>query len=102
MKLPPSSASISSAGPTISSVEFSTIVSFRFSLNLRNPSSIVFLIQPTVTSDGSKRPISKTDQIRMCGNSVCPQVAAAIVKANYAEQDLEAIPPLEFTLEAAE
>lgn len=28
--------------------------------------------------------ITKTDQIRMCGNSVCPPVAAALVSANYA------------------
>lgn len=30
------------------------------------------------------RPLSKTDQVRMCGNSVCPDVAAAIVLANFA------------------
>lgn len=28
------------------------------------------------------KPLSKTAQIRMCGNSVCPQVAEAIVTAN--------------------
>lgn len=27
--------------------------------------------------------LSKTSQIRMCGNSVCPPIAAAIVKANF-------------------
>lgn len=27
----------------------------------------------------------KTAQVRMCGNSVCPPVAAAIVRANLAE-----------------
>ncbi|MFX7764338.1 DNA cytosine methyltransferase, partial [Acinetobacter baumannii] len=31
--------------------------------------------------DGS--PISKTDQVSKCGNSVCPPIAAALVKANY-------------------
>jgi DNA (cytosine-5)-methyltransferase 1 len=31
-------------------------------------------------------PISKTAQVRMCGNSVCPPLAKAIVQANYAEQ----------------
>lgn len=32
---------------------------------------------------GSGEPLSKEAQIRMCGNSVCPPVAAALVKANY-------------------
>ena len=27
--------------------------------------------------------LTKTEQVRMCGNSVCPPVAAAIVRANY-------------------
>jgi site-specific DNA-cytosine methylase len=31
-------------------------------------------------------PISKTAQVRMCGNSVCPPLARAVVKANYSEQ----------------
>jgi DNA (cytosine-5)-methyltransferase 1 len=33
-----------------------------------------------ITMNG--RPISKADQVRMCGNSVCPPVAAALVEAN--------------------
>lgn len=28
------------------------------------------------------KPLTKSDQIRMCGNSVCPDVAAAVVRAN--------------------
>lgn len=28
------------------------------------------------------RPLTKTAQVRMCGNSVCPPIAAALVKAN--------------------
>lgn len=32
------------------------------------------------------RPLTKEAQVRMCGNSVAPPVAAAIVKANYSEQ----------------
>ena len=32
------------------------------------------------------RVLSKAAQVRMCGNSVCPPVAAALVMANYAEQ----------------
>jgi DNA (cytosine-5)-methyltransferase 1 len=31
------------------------------------------------------RQLSKAAQVRMCGNSVCPPVAAAIVRANFAE-----------------
>ena len=30
-------------------------------------------------------PITKTAQVRMCGNSVCPPLSRAIVAANYAE-----------------
>jgi hypothetical protein len=30
--------------------------------------------------------LTKTAQVRMCGNSVCPQLAQAIAAANYAEQ----------------
>ena len=32
------------------------------------------------------RPLTKTAQVRMCGNSVCPPLASALVAANYAEQ----------------
>ena len=31
------------------------------------------------------RALTKTAQVRMCGNSVCPPVARALVAANYAE-----------------
>lgn len=31
------------------------------------------------------RPLSKTAQVRMCGNSVCPPLARALVAANYSE-----------------
>ena len=31
------------------------------------------------------RPLTKTAQVRMCGNSVCPPLARAIVAANYIE-----------------
>lgn len=40
-------------------------------------------------ADGSK--VTKTDQVRMCGNSVCPPLAEAIVKANFSELSMEAI-----------
>ena len=39
------------------------------------------------TADGT--PITKTAQVRMCGNSVCPPIAAALVRANVVEQDEE-------------
>jgi len=32
------------------------------------------------------RPLTKAEQVRMCGNSVCPPIAAALVRANYGEQ----------------
>ena len=34
------------------------------------------------------KPLSKTAQIRMCGNSVCPQVAEALLHANNAASPL--------------
>ena len=34
------------------------------------------------------RPLPKDAQVRMCGNSVCPPLAAALVRANY--RDLQA------------
>jgi DNA (cytosine-5)-methyltransferase 1 len=34
---------------------------------------------------GQRITLSKTAQVRMCGNSVCPPVAAALVRANYRE-----------------
>lgn len=36
------------------------------------------------------KPLSKSAQVRMCGNSVCPPIAKAIVEANYAQQRMEA------------
>jgi DNA (cytosine-5)-methyltransferase 1 len=35
----------------------------------------------------SGKPLTKTAQIRMCGNSVCPPLAAALVRANCGEPD---------------
>ncbi|MFC5423027.1 DNA cytosine methyltransferase [Bosea eneae] len=51
-------------------------------------------------------PITKTAQVRMCGNSVCPPLARALVASNYQPREIErpAAPadlPL-FALEAAE
>ncbi len=47
--------------------------------------------------DGS--PISKTEQVSKCGNSVCPPMAAALVAANYRPDEVAPAP--EF-MEAAE
>jgi DNA (cytosine-5)-methyltransferase 1 len=38
-------------------------------------------------ADGA--PFTKTEQIRMCGNSVCPPIAAAIISANVREMARE-------------
>lgn len=35
---------------------------------------------------GERITLTKTAQVRMCGNSVCPAVAKALVRANYSEQ----------------
>jgi len=35
---------------------------------------------------GDGRPLTKTAQVRMCGNSVCPPLSCAITMANYREQ----------------
>jgi len=34
------------------------------------------------------KPLTKTNQVKMCGNSVCPPVAREIVKANYKEKQI--------------
>jgi len=47
--------------------------------------------------DGS--PISKTEQVSKCGNSVCPPMAAALVTANYSPREVEPAPQF---MEAAE
>jgi DNA (cytosine-5)-methyltransferase 1 len=60
-----------------------------------------YIIDRGLFADGW-RPITKTDQIRMCGNSVCPQVAAALVAANYQEIEIADSGIPAFALEAAE
>jgi DNA (cytosine-5)-methyltransferase 1 len=51
-------------------------------------------------ADGT--PVSKTDQIRLCGNSVCPQVAEALVRANYEPAEIGDAGVPAFALTAAE
>jgi DNA (cytosine-5)-methyltransferase 1 len=38
-----------------------------------------------IDTGGDGRPLTKTAQVRMCGNSVCPPMSRAIVAANYIE-----------------
>lgn len=42
-------------------------------------------IETGVFADGSRRALTKTAQVRMCGNSVCPPIAAALVRANCSD-----------------
>lgn len=41
--------------------------------------------------DDQGNPITATDQIKLCGNSVCPPVAKALVAANYGYRDQAAV-----------
>jgi DNA (cytosine-5)-methyltransferase 1 len=41
-----------------------------------------YVIETGVFEDGTRRALTKTAQVRMCGNSVCPPIAAALVSAN--------------------
>lgn len=50
-------------------------------------------------------PITNTAQVRMCGNSVCPPRAQALVAANYLPREIEQLAPaaiLPLSMEAAE
>lgn len=38
-----------------------------------------------IDASGARIPLTKTAQVRMCGNSVCPPLAAALVRANVPE-----------------
>lgn len=42
-----------------------------------------FLEDYVIDAEVNGKPLTKTAQVRMCGNSVCPPLAAAIVGANY-------------------
>jgi DNA (cytosine-5)-methyltransferase 1 len=41
-----------------------------------------YVIETGAFEGGERRPLTKTAQVRMCGNSVCPPMAAALVAAN--------------------
>ena len=47
-----------------------------------------YIIDHGITETGEIVPLTKTAQIRLVGNSVCPQVACALVKANYKPLDI--------------
>jgi DNA (cytosine-5)-methyltransferase 1 len=51
-----------------------------------------YVIDRGVLQDGLEIALTKTASIRMCGNSVCPPVAEAIVRANYVQQDIQPQP----------
>ena len=48
------------------------------------------VIDRGVTPDGKPIAITATDQGRLCGNSVCPPLAAALVRANCADMAVDA------------
>ena len=45
-----------------------------------------------ITPEHNGKPLTKTAQVRMCGNSVCPPVAEAMVQANVGESTLINVP----------
>lgn len=44
-----------------------------------------YIIEWGVTEDGRRIQMSKETQVRLCGNSVCPPLARALVAANYSD-----------------
>ena len=44
-----------------------------------------YIIEWGIDASGARIPLTKTAQVRMCGNSVCPPLAAALVRANVPE-----------------
>jgi DNA (cytosine-5)-methyltransferase 1 len=45
-----------------------------------------YVIEYGLDEDGTQRPLTKASQVRMCGNSVSPPPAAALVRANFATE----------------
>jgi DNA (cytosine-5)-methyltransferase 1 len=48
-----------------------------------------YIIEHGIDDGGEKLPLTKSDQVRMCGNSVPPVAAEALVRANVVEQRRE-------------
>lgn len=44
-----------------------------------------YIIEYGITPDGKRKQLTKTAQVRMCGNSVSPYLAEALVRANLGE-----------------
>lgn len=44
-----------------------------------------YIIEWGLDDHGQRVPLTKTAQVRMCGNSVCPPLAAALVRANLSD-----------------
>lgn len=42
-----------------------------------------------IDADARGEPFTKSEQVRMCGNSVCPPVASAIVAAQFSVQEMQ-------------
>lgn len=49
-----------------------------------------YVIDYGIDADGRRVKLTKTDQVRMCGNSVCPAMSEALVRANLAPENLDA------------
>lgn len=49
-----------------------------------------YIIDRGLTDDGELVPLTKTAQVRMCGNSVAPAVAEALVRANLVQGEMKA------------
>jgi DNA (cytosine-5)-methyltransferase 1 len=47
-----------------------------------------YIIEHGIDATGKRIPLTKTAQVRMCGNSVCPPLAAALVAANLPEMTI--------------
>lgn len=50
-----------------------------------------YIIEWGIDASGARVPLTKTAQVRMCGNSVCPPLAAALVHANVPEMAVRRI-----------
>lgn len=48
-----------------------------------------YIIEYGIDVQGRRIPLTKTAQVRMCGNSVCPPLAAALVRANLPEMSIQ-------------
>lgn len=59
-----------------------------------------YIVDRGVMPDGREIALTKTASIRMCGNSVCPPMAEALVRANYVSQARAADEQQSFALEA--